>query len=673
MTARRKAGWAALAVASVVLAACEPVPNVRPGGEGPVSVPVPLPEGSTIVITDLPPEDRAPLGKTPNVTLGPESDVLTAGQVLDRLRARLIQPACIVGPNNTRWRRKYAGYPQHFADQITAILPRMLVVLDQLEARKLPAEFAVVPIVESWYRLDVRTTFGGAAGMWQFLAQTARNNGGTVTADFDGRASMLDSTLAAMNYLDALQSMFNDWRLAAMAYNSGEYRLAKTMTSDELAARGAGSAIRYRRPWGLAFGTYEYVSKMRALVCLLDQPERQGIPLDPTVPITHWVPYDVPAGIDSLDDLAQRLGTDAQALKDFNGGYRNGRIGADAPRKLLVPASTRSRWAAVAAGANAAPSPASSTTTATGNQAATTTTTPPMATPAAADRPSAPPAQILLPPMPATTTKPATVPSAPPPAPTPATRPATGLPAPGKVDAQAKPAASPAPAPIGTATVPTAANGSRQLPPPTTSAQPSATANATAVVVWPSPPPSPSPAVGSFHPLAPASSATEPPRQPTTTTTPAATAGAPTAKSPAHPSDVQPPMPSPKASVAAPTTATPIATPPAPATTTPATPAHPPPATAPAAPHEVAPPPPAAPAAPAASTTGAAAAPATAASASGTAAPPAHSPRTCKVELGDSLDSIAARFGVKAADLRKWNHLAIDATLYVDQVLQLEP
>lgn len=628
MKRMRKTFFVAIAVA--LLAGCEPATNVRRNDtQGSESVPVPLPEGAPIVISDLPPEDRAPLGKTPIVNLGPEADVLTSGQVLDRLRARLIQPACIVGPNNTRWRHKYAGYPQHFADQITAILPRMLVVLDQLEARKLPAEFAVVPIVESWYRIDIGTSFAGAVGMWQFLAQTARNNGGTVTADFDGRKSMLDSTLAAMNYLDALQSMFNDWRLASMAYNSGEYRLAKTMTSDELAARGAGSVVRYRRPGGLAFETYEYVSKMRALICLLDQPQRQGIPLDPTVPITHWVPLTVPAGIDTLDELANRLGIDAQTLKDFNGGYRNGLIGADAPRTLLVPAATRPRWAALMSPpSEVAGSPPT-----------------PMQTPAspAAGISRPPPAQILLPPMPPAT-KPVAAPSAEP------SLPATPVPTPTTIS---RPAAS------GTNLAPAAGTGA------TTSAQ----SHAATIGNFHAPATSKPPAPTAAPTVAPQASRTTPPngdQKPAMPSLPAPeSAPSSTPAMTANPAP-PPPLPRPPAVTPLPPTATappPAVVVPAPSSVTPSPPAPLPasasqPARNPAAPATV-------PALPSASNAGGNNGEAVAA--------PSHPPRTYKVELGDSLDSIATRFGVTTADLRQWNHLSIDATLYVDQVIQLEP
>ncbi len=338
---------ALLATAALALSGCEPPGAARASptvaDTKPVSEPIPLQSAPPIVVTNLPSEISAPITAPSYAPLPAEGDVLTSGEVLDRLRARLSTPTCIVGPNNTRWRHKYAGYPQHFADEIQATLPMMLVVLDELEQRKLPGEFALIPIVESWYRPDTHS-FGGAAGMWQMLNETSRNNGATVIDGYDGRLSALESTDAALTYLDKLHAMFHDWRLTAMAYNSGEYRLMKTMPADELQQRSIG-AIKYRRPYGLAYTTYEYVSKMRALTCLLAQPQRQSIPLQTTLPVMHWIRYTMPADITSLDELAHRLGTDAEELKTFNRGYRNGRVVAGAPRMLLVPASTRARWA----------------------------------------------------------------------------------------------------------------------------------------------------------------------------------------------------------------------------------------------------------------------------------------------------------------------------------------
>jgi len=353
--------------AMLALQGCEPPNATRPStpasNGASVSEPIALPSAPPVEVSTLPPEISSPISPPSDKPLPAEGDVMTSGEVLDRLRARLSTPTCIVGPNNTRWRHKYAGYPQHFADEVQATLPMMLVVLDELEKRKMPGEFALIPIVESWYRPDVHS-FGGAAGMWQMLDETARNNGATVIRGYDGRLSGFDATQAGLTYLGKLHGIFNDWRLTAMAYNSGEYRLMRTMSPEELAERSAGG-VHYRRPEGLSGTTYEYVSKMRALTCLLAQPQRQSIPLLTTVPITHWIAYTMPADVTSLDDLARRLDTDPDILKAFNRGYKNGRVVAGAPRTLLVPASTRSHWASAAA--QATPQP---TQVATGAQAA---------------------------------------------------------------------------------------------------------------------------------------------------------------------------------------------------------------------------------------------------------------------------------------------------------------
>ncbi|HEY2346553.1 MAG TPA: transglycosylase SLT domain-containing protein [Xanthomonadaceae bacterium] len=762
----------AAAIATCLLAGCEPEQNTRPATaeQSPISIPVPLPEPPPIVTSDLPPEDSAPLTGPSKAPLPAEGDTLTSGQVLERLRARLSSPTCIVGPNNTRWRHKYAGYPQHFADEVEATLPLMLVVLDELETHHLPAEFAFIPIVESWYRPDTRS-FGGAAGMWQMLAETARNNGATVTGSYDGRLSTLDATDAAMNYLGKLQGMFNDWRLSAMAYNSGEYRLAKTMSPDELAARGVGG-VHYRRPGGLAWTTYEYVSKMRALDCMLAQPQRQGIPFDPSVPIKHWIPYTMPADIESLDELAHRLGIDAEELKTFNHGYHNGRIAADAPRTLLVPASTRSRWAAAGTPSPQVPSSTSTTVilppsmrpstmpaatglpTSSGVPATNAASTTTMPVPAAASNPAPaapdvhtvriPPTAATATPSTATTSSSGTTTTPSPPAMASSTK-AVGVssgttpaatsavnPRTPSTTSNSTPGDHPLPSfvpPASTTTVtpaPAAHSMSTPTPPAATSPAPTAakvtpgiaTPATNASQVKPSAPstdavtPPANPGIGSPTPAAstptntaaheehappmrtptmpPASSTPEPSRAsaaPLTSATTTAVAAPSPAASTLQPQPQRSAHAAGTTSTVAPNTSSTVVPPgastmvaghsttdvhassnPAPQPQAP-TPAAPPPSVAPnihaptAPPAAVSPPP--------AATVAPVTPPLTAAATPG-AAPPA-APRTYKVQLGDSLDTIAQHFKVSAADLRTWNHLTPDTSLYVDQVLKLEP
>ena len=91
----------------------------------------------------------------------------------------------------------------------------------------MPGEFALIPIVESWYRPDAVGP-GGPAGMWQMISSTARNHGIHIQAGYDGRLSPVESTDAALSYLEALSALFKgEWRTMAMGYNAGEYRILR--------------------------------------------------------------------------------------------------------------------------------------------------------------------------------------------------------------------------------------------------------------------------------------------------------------------------------------------------------------------------------------------------------------------------------------------------------------
>lgn len=282
---------------------------------------------------------------------GPSTHV-SADDLFSRLVARLEGPDCDGGELAARWRQRYAGSPQRFAATIEGILPVMAYVLEEVEAAGLPGEFALIPIVESWYRPDAIGP-GGAIGLWQMLAGTATGNGAVIRPGYDGRLSVLDSTRSALTYLDALVGRFGDWRLASMAYNAGEHRIARALGRS---GTGEGSGER-RQPEGLANGTYEYIGKLKALGCLIAEAEQRGIPLPREREVPRLATLDVPDGVHRLDTVARVLGMPAAELRQLNAAHRQGVIAPGAPRELLVPLETAPRWPELADIAEPAPSP----------------------------------------------------------------------------------------------------------------------------------------------------------------------------------------------------------------------------------------------------------------------------------------------------------------------------
>ena len=273
----------------------------------------------------------------------------TGLSVLQAFRDGLADPSC-EGEVSDRWRRHFASAPSKLSQPGSDVMPLFAYVVDALRASHLPTEYALIPFVESGYKPGARSP-SGPAGLWQFIALTARNHKIQVDSAYDGRYSPVDSTRAAVRYLRTLHGMFaGDWRLAAMAYNAGEYRILGALKRNGQVARDARPGALQ----GVPAITQAYVRKLHALACVVaataDDPDRRAA-LD--APIATLVEVEVPEGIDRLDALAADGGHDVDRLRALNPAFRNGRIakGRSGPQRLLAPAVT--------IGAGDAPSPAS--------------------------------------------------------------------------------------------------------------------------------------------------------------------------------------------------------------------------------------------------------------------------------------------------------------------------
>jgi membrane-bound lytic murein transglycosylase D len=84
----------------------------------------------------------------------------------------------------------------------------------------LPVELKYLAVIESDLKTSA-TSRVGAAGPWQFMAETARGLGLRVNHKVDERRDFLKSTKAAARYLSSLYKEYNDWLLVIAAYNCG--------------------------------------------------------------------------------------------------------------------------------------------------------------------------------------------------------------------------------------------------------------------------------------------------------------------------------------------------------------------------------------------------------------------------------------------------------------------
>jgi len=86
--------------------------------------------------------------------------------------------------------------------------------------KNLPVELKYLAVIESDLKASA-TSRVGAAGPWQFMAETARDLGLKVSRKVDERRDFNKSTIAAAKYLKDLYGIYNDWLLVIAAYNCG--------------------------------------------------------------------------------------------------------------------------------------------------------------------------------------------------------------------------------------------------------------------------------------------------------------------------------------------------------------------------------------------------------------------------------------------------------------------
>jgi membrane-bound lytic murein transglycosylase D len=227
-----------------------------------------------------------------------------------------------------RW---YASNPAYLQRAFGRADLYLYYIVVELERRGMPLELALLPVVESAFE-PYAYSRARAAGLWQFIPGTGSRFGLKQDWWYDGRRDIVESTRAALDYLQYLHDEFNgDWLLAIAAYNCGEAMVERAVEAN----RAGGRTVDFWNLW-LPGETRAYVPKLLAMKRLVMDPETYGLAFSP-IPNQPYFARVPTSGQINLKLAAQIAGVSPEDLYELNPAFHRFATDPSGPHFLLLP------------------------------------------------------------------------------------------------------------------------------------------------------------------------------------------------------------------------------------------------------------------------------------------------------------------------------------------------
>jgi membrane-bound lytic murein transglycosylase D len=227
-----------------------------------------------------------------------------------------------------RW---YAANPDYLQRAFGRADLYLYYIVTELERRGMPLELALLPVVESAFE-PYAYSRARASGLWQFIPGTGSKYGLKQDWWYDGRRDIVESTRAALDYLQSLHDEFNgDWLLAIAAYNCGEALVERAVDMN----RTAGRSVEFWDLW-LPRETKAYVPKLLAMKRLVLDPEAYGLAFSP-IPNQPYFTRVPTQGQVNLRIAAEIAGISPEDLYELNPAFHRWATDPAGPHFVLVP------------------------------------------------------------------------------------------------------------------------------------------------------------------------------------------------------------------------------------------------------------------------------------------------------------------------------------------------
>jgi membrane-bound lytic murein transglycosylase D len=247
---------------------------------------------------------------------------------------RLISLYSLPEINNERIDRElnwYLRHPGYLARVQQRAEPYLHLILNEIEAKNIPGELALLPIVESAF-LPEAYSKSDASGLWQFIPATGRLYGLQQNAWYDGRRDVYASTKAAAAFLKHLGETFDgDWHLALASYNYGKGNVRKAIEKNE----NLNLPTDY---WSLDLPkeTADYVPRLLAIARIFANADEYNIALQPIPNKPYCELVDAQSQLD-LNKAAELANTPLNEFLKLNPGFNHSSTAPQGPHHLLIP------------------------------------------------------------------------------------------------------------------------------------------------------------------------------------------------------------------------------------------------------------------------------------------------------------------------------------------------
>ncbi len=230
------------------------------------------------------------------------------------------------------WEIYYSSRQDYFGQMINNSSHFLYHIANEVERRGMPMEIALLPMIESAYN-PVAYSSAHASGIWQFIPSTGKHYGLKQNRWYDGRRDVIAATGAALDYLQVLYGMFNDWELALAAYNWGEGAVQRAIDRNQ--AKGLGTDF-LSLAAGMPAETRNYLPKLLAVKNLIANPARFGLTLAAVPNEPYFEVVTVKRHID-LALAARFAGMTVDEFKFLNPAHSRPVINVNNTETLVIP------------------------------------------------------------------------------------------------------------------------------------------------------------------------------------------------------------------------------------------------------------------------------------------------------------------------------------------------